>query len=200
MVRFSIAPLISPLIMSNTNFESCALDASGHLKPASAISWFNDADNDIPMTTVSPPITASSSSSSLAQGTLNNFIRLTSSGRVPAALVAGARRSGRAVKPSAKIRDAVPSVSSVPAKRSAVGLSTATTRKRISAPADMDIDTSSDGDALFEDTVDDDDEMPDLQECSDDEDEDDKYTRLAEEFDRNQALADADRNMSYFSV
>jgi hypothetical protein len=66
--------------------------------------------------------------------------------------------------------------------------------------ADTDIDTSSDGDALFEDMVDDDDEMPDLQECSDDEDEDDEDTRLAEEFDRNQALADADRNVSYFSV
>jgi hypothetical protein len=38
--------------------------------------------------------------------------------------------------------------------------------------------------------------MPDLQDCSDDEDEDDEDARLAEEeFDRNQALADADRNV-----
>ena len=159
--------------MSNTNFESCALDANGGLKPASAITWFNDADNDIPMATVSPPITASSSSSLLAQSTLNNFVHLTSSGKVPASLVAGARRSGHAIKPSAKIHDAVPSVSLVPAKRSAINLSTATTRKCISAPADMDIDTSSDSDALFEDTVNNDDEMPDLQDCSDDDDDDD---------------------------
>ena len=135
---------------------------------------------------VSPPITASSLSSSLAQSTINNFVRLTSSGKVPASLVAGAHQSGHAIEPSAKIRDAVPSVSSVPAKRSAVNLSTATTRKCISTPADTDIDTSSDGDALFEDTVDNDDEMPDLQDCSDDDD--DKDACLAEEeFDRNQA-------------
>ena len=185
--------------MSNTNFESCALDANGGLKPASTITWFNDADDDIPMATVSPPVTASSSSSSLAQSTLNNFVHLTSSGKVPTSLVAGARRSGRAIKPSAKIRDAVPSVPSVPAKRSAVNLSTATTRKHISAPADTDIDTSSDGDALFEDTVDDDDEMPDLQDCSDDDDDEDAHL-AEEEFDRNQALADADRNVSYLSV
>ena len=76
--------------MSNTNFKSCALDANGGLKPASAITWFNDVDDDIPMATVSPPITASSSSSSLAQSTLNNFVCLTSSGKVPTSLVAGA--------------------------------------------------------------------------------------------------------------
>ena len=71
------------------------------------------------------------------------------------------------------------------------------THKCISAPADTDIDTSSDGDALFEDMVNNDEEMPDLQECSDDENEDDEDTRLAEEeFDWNQALADADRNVS----
>ena len=76
--------------MSNINFESCALDTNGGLKPASAITWFNNVDNNVPMATVSPPVTASSSSSSLAQGTLNNFVHLTSSGKVPAALVAGA--------------------------------------------------------------------------------------------------------------
>jgi len=84
-----------------------------------------------PMATVSPPVTASSSSSSLAQGTLNNFIHLTSSDKVPAALVAGARWSGHAVKPSAKIHDTVPSISSVLAKRSAVNLSTVTTHSLV---------------------------------------------------------------------
>lgn len=55
--------------MSNTNFESCAVDFSSHLKPAFAISLFNDADGDVFMTTISP-VTASSSCSSLAWGTL----------------------------------------------------------------------------------------------------------------------------------
>jgi hypothetical protein len=98
------------------------------------------------------------------------------------------------------IRDAAPSISSVPAKRATTGSSTATTRKQTSAPADTDIDTSSNGDPFFEDTVkDDDNDLPDLQECSDDEDEDDDEDTClaAEEFDRNQALADADRNTSY---
>jgi hypothetical protein len=176
--------------MSNTNFESCALDANGGLKPASAITWFNDVDNDIPMATVSPPVTASSSSSLLAQSTLNNFVYLTSSGKVPTSLVAGAHRSGCAIKPSAKICDTVPSISSVQAKRSAVNLSTATTCKCISAPADMDIDTSYD-------TVNGDDKMPDLQDCSDDDNNNEDACLTEEEFDQNQELADA---MSYLSV
>ena len=170
-----------------------------YIHNTSTITWFNDVDNDIPMATVSPPITASSSSSSLAQSPLNNFVHLTSSGKVPASLVAGARRSGCAIKPSAKIRDAVPSISLVPAKRSAINLSTATTRNHISTPADTDIDISSNSDAAFEDMVDNDDEMPDLQDCSDDNDNDnDEDACLAEEeFDWNQELADADCNVSY---
>jgi hypothetical protein len=192
--------------MSNVNSKSCALDANGALKPASAISWYNDADDDAPIATISrapTSLTASRSSSSLSQGTLNNYVRMTGSGTVPAGLVAGSRRSGRASKPSAKIHDAAPTISSIPAKRAATGFSTATTRKRTSVPDDTDIDTSSDGDTLFESTVDEDDKMPDLQNCSDDEDEDDEDARLAaEEFDRNQALADADRDVSdlYFTI
>lgn len=43
--------------------------------------------------------------------------------------------------------------------------------------------------------------MPDLQNCSDDEDGDDEDACLAtEEFDRNQALADADRDVSHLSI
>jgi hypothetical protein len=191
--------------MSNINSESCALDANGVLKPASTISWYNDADDDAPMATIScaptSALTASRSSSSLSQGTLNNYVRMTGSGTVPAGLVAGSRRSGHTSKPSAKICDAAPTISSIPAKRAATGFSTATTRKRTSVPDDTDIDTSSDGDALFESTMDEDDEMPDLQDCSDDKDEDDEDARLAaEEFDRNQALTDADRDVSHLSI
>ena len=54
--------------------------------------------------------------------------------------------------------------------------------------------------ALFEDMVVDD-EMPDLQDCSDDKNEDDEDDCLTEEeFDQNQALANADHNMNYPSV
>ena len=49
--------------------------------------------------------------------------------------------------------------------------------------------------------VNDDNEMPDLQDCSDDDNEDDEDACLIEEeFDWNQALANADHNMSYLSV
>jgi hypothetical protein len=69
----------------------------------------------------------------------------------------------------------------------------------MSAPADTDIDTSSDSNLLFEDTVEDDNNtLPNLQECSDNEDEGEDACLAAEEFDRNQALADADCNTSYF--
>jgi hypothetical protein len=60
-------------------------------------------------------------------------------------------------------------------------------------------DTSSDGDLLFEDTVEDDNNtLPDLQECFDDEDEDEDACLTVEEFDWNQALDDANHNASYF--
>src|ERR1700722_1931299 len=78
---------------------------------------------------------------------------------------------------------------------------TATTCKCTSVPDDTDIATSSNGDALFESTMDEDDEMPDLQNCSNDEDEDNEDTCLAaEEFDQNQALADADCDVSHLSI
>ena len=60
----------------------------------------------------------------------------------------------------------------------------------------MDINTSSDGDALFKNTLDEDDKMPDFQDCLDNED-----THLTtEEFGWNQALADADSDISDFSI
>ena len=77
------------------------------------------------MATVSPPVTASSLFSSPSHGTLNNFVHLTSSGDVPATVVAGACQNGHAVKPSAKACDVAPFISSVLAKRSAASLSTA---------------------------------------------------------------------------
>ena len=149
--------------MSNVNSESCALDTNGALKPALAISWYNDTDDDAPMATIShapTSLTASRSSSLLSQGTLNNYVHMTGSGTVLAGLVTGSCQSGCASKPSAKICDATPTISSIPAKRAATRFSTATTHKHTSVPDDTDIDTSSNGDALFESTVNKDDKMP----------------------------------------
>ena len=90
MVKISVPQWAPHLIMSSSNLESCTLNTNGALKPASAIAWFNDADDDIPMATISPvpaPLTASGLSSSLTQGTLNNFVHLASSGKLPATTV-----------------------------------------------------------------------------------------------------------------
>ncbi|KAG1790609.1 uncharacterized protein HD556DRAFT_1528800 [Suillus plorans] len=59
---------------------SSARRADGSLKDASEIAWYNDAEDDSPM--VPPPAPAHN-------GTLNSFVR----------------RSGRAVKPTEKIRE-----------------------------------------------------------------------------------------------
>jgi len=77
--------------MSSINFESCALDTNGALKPASTIAWFNYVEDNVPMATISPvftPLMASGSSSSLTQGILNNFVHLVSSGKVPPTVAA----------------------------------------------------------------------------------------------------------------
>ncbi|KAG2050330.1 hypothetical protein BDR06DRAFT_1011323 [Suillus hirtellus] len=75
-------------------FESSApaRHPDGSLKSAEEMEWIHDPDDD---TTILPPPPPS-------KGTLNSFIR----------------HSGRAVKPTEKIRE---TASSIPAKRSAVG-------------------------------------------------------------------------------
>lgn len=99
--------------------SGCALNAHGELKDPSEIQWFNDVDDDTPL-----PSTQATSSSS-KPGTLDFFVdRKGSQARVaPATVIAGSRRSGRALKPSAKVRDTAdtttgPVKPSVPAKRS----------------------------------------------------------------------------------
>lgn len=132
----------------------CALRADGTLKDAEEIDFFNDPSDDVPLP---------SSTSSLASisGTLDSFIRAKGSGTraKPATMVGGARRSSRAARPSAKVRDSAVSPSTVPAKRPG-GPSSA------KAPVFKQ--------ARVEDDGDNDDEIPDLQEGSDEEDDDDE--------------------------
>ena len=109
---------------------------------------------------------------------------------MPADFVAGSRRSGRASKPSAKVREAV-SASSIPAKRPAPSMATSA-RKCVSVDTELEPEGNPSLD-VFEDGGDDDEEMPELQECSDDKDEDE---RAHEEYEKNKAMADADRDVS----
>ena len=77
----------NPFISSPMADPGCALDASGTLKSADDIEWYNDMDNDTPMETVSTTapchLAALSSTSSLSQGNIDGFVHLTSSGKVP---------------------------------------------------------------------------------------------------------------------
>ena len=155
--------LIHVPIMSNF---VCAVNANGTLKSAADIEWFNDVDDDAPMAPVSTQPTQSTSASSLSQGNLNGFLHLTNSGKAPAQIVAGSHRSGRAIKPTAKVRDAAPTL--IPAKCPTTSSLATSAQKHTSAVVD------NFSDDMFEEPEegDVDNEMPDLVEKSDSEDED----------------------------
>lgn len=91
----------------------CAVRADGTLKEAHEIEFFNDPSDDVPL--------PSSAASASAPANLDSFITARGSGLrgKPAAMIGGARRSTRAPHPSAKVRDSGPSLSTVPAKRTA---------------------------------------------------------------------------------
>ncbi|KAG1787676.1 uncharacterized protein HD556DRAFT_1312569 [Suillus plorans] len=72
---------------------SCALGSNGQLKDASAIDWYNDPDDDTPMLAPPPP--------PASNGKLTAFVS----------------RSGRAVKPTEKIRNAGNTAPAKAAKR-----------------------------------------------------------------------------------
>ncbi|KAG2046729.1 hypothetical protein BDR06DRAFT_1025358 [Suillus hirtellus] len=103
--------------------SNSAVNANGILKDASEIEWYHDPDDDMP---ISPHPESSSkalppgprtldSSMALPPGprTLDSFV---GSHRMPATVVAGSRRSGWPIKPSAKVQEAASSA--IPAKHS----------------------------------------------------------------------------------
>jgi hypothetical protein len=137
---------------------SCALGSDGQLKDASAIDWYNDPDDDSPMLPPPPPPPPPSN------GTLTAFLF---------------RRSGRAVKPTEKIREAV---NTAPAKRSAPAAPQG-------QPAPKRVQT---GSRLVHHHDDDDgDEPPALENFSDDEEEDED--NKDEAYERTKAFGDEDR-------
>lgn len=127
---------------------SCALGSNGQLKDASAIDWYNDPDDDTPMLAPPPP--------PASNGKLTAFVS----------------RSGRAVKPTEKIRNAG---NTAPAKAA----------KRVAPvppqgqPAPKRVQRGSHDD--------DDDEPPALEDCSDDEEE------AEEAYERTKVFGDKDR-------
>jgi hypothetical protein len=98
--------------------DQCTISSDGQLKDASEIEWFNDVDDDTAMLPPPPALKASSSA-----GTLDAFVQLRNSGRTPASISAGSRRSGWVTKPMEKVHATATSSSisgsatrSVPAK------------------------------------------------------------------------------------
>ena len=86
------------------------------------------------MAPVSTQPDLSTSASSLSQGNLDGFQHLTNSGKAPAQIVAGSRRSGRAIKPTAKVRDVAPTL--IPAKHPVMSSMATSAQKRTSAVVD----------------------------------------------------------------
>ncbi|KAG1777250.1 hypothetical protein EV702DRAFT_950015, partial [Suillus placidus] len=81
----------------NMSHDSCALNTDGSLKDASDILFYNDPDDHVPL----PQVPASTQSTAK-----NTFSALFKSGRTPALVAAGSRRSTRKSKPSARVQDA----------------------------------------------------------------------------------------------
>lgn len=149
---------IFTLTLPTVIIMSCALGSDGQLKDASAIDWYNDPDDDSPMLP-SPPPPASN-------GKLTAFV---------------SRRSGRAVKPTEKIREAAEAVNTAPAKRSAPAAPQA-------QPAPKRVQT---GSCLVDHHDNDNDEPSALEDFSDDEEEDEDNKEEA--YERTKVFGDEDR-------
>jgi len=164
--------------------SACALRPDGSLKDASEIEFFNDVDDDVPMTTATSTLASNSCllASSFSQAKLDSFV----SRVAPVTVVAGSRRSGRALKPTEKVQESA--AQSIPAKRMAPSdISSAPVRRRVSL-ADV-----TDADDLFEgeDGEDgEDEELPDLLDVSNDEDDEAEVA-----YERTKAFGDADRDV-----
>jgi len=162
--------------------SACTLRPDGTLKDASKIEFFNDVDDDVPMASVSTAPASRPLTSSFSQGKLDAFV----SRVAPATVIAGSRRSGRALKPTEKARESA--AQSIPAKRTAPSdVSSAPVRRRVSV---VDVTDTEDLFEDDEDSKDGDDDMPNLQEASDDEDEEAEEAYL-----RTRAFGDTDRDV-----
>ncbi|KAG1805105.1 uncharacterized protein HD556DRAFT_1437268 [Suillus plorans] len=118
--------------------SKCALNPDGSLKDAKDIVFYNDPDDAVPI----------SAPSSSAQPPTDAFSVLLQTGHKPVPLTAGARRSIRTSKPSARLRDSDNACSSTSRKRALSSATEQLVRKKVvlqlSAPLsddDTDIDT-----------------------------------------------------------
>ena len=119
--------------------SNCALDSDGKLLDASHFNWYNDPDDKEPISTSTSahPLTTASSVSSTTPSTIGMFFHRLGS---PTTKVAGARRSHRATRPSAKIADP-DNMASSSRKRKATsdgGRASTSHRRRVASPLTSD--------------------------------------------------------------
>lgn len=171
------------------SFWPCAehqarIKGRGTCKDASEIEWFHDPDDDMP---ISPHPESSSKALPPGPRTLDSFI----GSHRPATVVAGSRRSGRPIKPSAKVREAASSA--IPAKRSGTTtMPPATKRPLVSATSSS---TIGDNDGGGDDNNDDDDISTNKDESFVANSDDEEAKEAEEAYQQIKAFGDADRDV-----
>lgn len=180
--------------------SGCAVGQDGKLLEATEIEWFNDPDDAIPL---SKPLTAASSHSSMqsmAPATLDSFFSRSGS---PAVKIAGARRSQRVPRPSAK---AAESSNRPGLKRKATDNQNqrSTTRRRVTSSGsdtsdkdtELDQDIEANDDAMDED-VDDDGVVDDAsQDVVEEKGPDEEDNDAEDAYQTTKAMGDLDRQVT----
>jgi hypothetical protein len=82
----------------------CAQGLDGELLSPSKITWYNDVDDETPLQP-NPSFTSVASSSTRSLSTLDSFLTSGNATVTPTEKVAGSRRSGRTLHPSARSLD-----------------------------------------------------------------------------------------------
>ena len=195
----TVAFLSSPT--SPNMSDNYALNASGKLKDAAHIHWYNDADDDTAMNSASSPDVTHASSpimglTASSSAPRDAFTILLGKGKAPATLTAGARCSTRTCKPLGKLHN------SQNAARPDVPLSTLILSKR---PAETDDDvempsvrksrkvTVEDVDDDEDDIFEKDEPLPELIDNLDDEDDDPEV-----DYNCTKAMGGADRTVGHY--
>jgi hypothetical protein len=172
--------------------RGCAQDADGNLLSPSKIKWFNDVDDETPISGATvAPASCLSTSSKLKPATLMRYF-------ASADLTApGARRSGRATRPSTKVIDldnaeshGFSATSGVKCKANPAG--DMQQHRRVRTVTEGTDDEGSYGD----DSQNEDDVEPTEKATTDEEDLDDPEASYAS----TKALGDADREVSFLSA
>jgi len=172
------ASTTSPSPIMNAD-SGCAVSSDGTLLDASEITWYNDADDETPLNAPPSPVPGPS--------TIHPFFQRSS--KPPATKVAGARRSNRATRPSARVTDPNNAEASIRSGKKRMRSPSVPSRRisrqvTISDTAEV-ADISSAASSEFEQIATDDDDV----------DDDGSIPPVSMAFIRSQDMADADHEV-----